>query len=67
MQAKAASVFVIGIGNENNMNIDMMNAIATEPVVEHIKYASTVEGINKVSREMKKVNNFFGTFLLLIM
>ena len=48
LQTKAASVFVIGIGNENNMNIDMMNAIATEPVVEHIKYASTVEGINKV-------------------
>jgi len=48
LQQKAASVFVIGIGNEANMNTNMLNAVATEPIVDHIKKANTVEGINKV-------------------
>ena len=41
-------MFVIGIGNEEAMNMEMLNAVATEPVVDHIKNAKTIEGINKV-------------------
>ncbi|CAG5078717.1 Oidioi.mRNA.OKI2018_I69.PAR.g9066.t1.cds [Oikopleura dioica] len=47
LHAQDVSVFVIGIGNESQMNTKMMNQIATEPVTQHIKYANTVEGINK--------------------
>jgi len=48
LHGQDVSVFVIGIGNESQMNIKMMNQIATEPITKHIKYANTVEGINKV-------------------
>ena len=41
------------------MNLKMMNEIATEPITKHIKYANTVEGINKVSKKVKqKIYNF---------
>jgi hypothetical protein len=49
LHGRDVSVFVIGIGNESQMNIKMMNEIATEPITKHIKYANTVEGINKVA------------------
>jgi len=56
LHGRDVSVFVIGIGNESQMNIKMMNEIATEPITKHIKYANTVEGINKVA--LKRLDAF---------
>ena len=57
LHGRDVSVFVIGIGNESQMNLKMMNEIATEPITKHIKYANTVEGINKVAS--KRLWRFF--------
>ena len=59
LQAKDASIFVIGVGNPADMNTEMMNQVATEPVLQHIKHARTVEGINQVSHFICKNFNFY--------
>ena len=39
-------MFSIGVGEENRLNLEVLKQMATEPVVDHVKHALTVEGIN---------------------
>ena len=45
LHQKDVIVFAIGVGPQNSLNMDLLGKVATEPVVEHIKSAATVEGI----------------------
>lgn len=44
LHQKDVIVFAIGVGPQNSLNMDLLGKVATEPVVEHIKSAATVEG-----------------------
>ena len=48
LHQKDVIIFAIGVGSETAVDMNMLTKIATEPVVDHIKQASTVEGINTV-------------------
>ena len=44
LHQKDVIVFAIGVGAQGSLNMDLLSKVATEPVVEHIKSAATVEG-----------------------